>query len=537
MEKILVIQMCRMGDLVQTLPLLKKLKAEHRGCKITIMCIRESMGLIQDTPLVDCFVSIPHRFYRKTQTQIERDPSLVTTLWNFPPLYAHHDLVINLTHDASSAVLCEKVPATIKHGRIQTRAGEIRTLGDWAKYLFAAVRNRTQNHLNLVDIHIGMGGVPHNPLKNWLAVDQHSAEKGRALLEGHGYRGKGPLVGLQLGASQLHRAWPIGNFAVLAQQLKEQFEFEILLLGSPGEKELGAEFVRQVNFPVINLIGQTQVTELPAILLMCDFLISNDTGTAHIAAAVGTRVLGLYFSTAYWGETAPFGENHLILQVELPCSPCLYHEKCDTLDCKQHLTVEAVYAAASMMLSGQMEQPFDYPHLSLFRSQFLSNGTLAYIPLSAVISDSYQTGFINRVLWEEALGVGHDADYIDLCLSRMGHLDHFRSKAEATQDEHQYLREQYQQALRLLHHIILEFQEPPVTKERILSLNDGLLAIQENISKLKASLMQHYSMYELMDTDFLPHPRMAEQLLKKYRRLQGISNLSATLLGGVLSVS
>jgi len=526
-----------MGDLVQTLPLLKRLKEEKQGCEITLMCIRESMELVQSSPLVDCFISIPQRFYDNTRSRIENDPSLVASLWDFPALHVHYDLVINLTHDLSSAILCDRVSGKMKFGRTQTVKDEIRAFGDWAKYLFAVVKNRTQNLFNLVDIHVGMGGIPHKPVENCLVFDHKAFEKGKAILKSQGYQEKGPLIALQMGANQLHRAWPINNFAALARHLTKFYGAEIVLLGSSKEGELGAEFQRQVDFPAINLIGQTHVTDLPAILETCDFLISNDTGTAHIAAAVGTRVLGLYFSTAYWGETAPYGKDNIILQVDLPCSPCLYSQKCETIDCKQYLTAEAVQDAASMMLCGKVDQGFNHPCLSIYHSRFLANGTLAYLPLSTVISDSYQSGFMNRILWEEALGLKPDKDYISHCLSQMGHLEEFRLKVAACLQEHKYLKEQYHHALRLAHSIILECCQKPLSEQKILSHNNDLMAIEQNISQLQPSLMQSYQVYELMDMDYRPHPQMAQQLVRKYSKLRSISNYSTDLLGGLLSIS
>jgi ADP-heptose:LPS heptosyltransferase len=537
MEKILIIQMCRMGDLVQTLPLLKRLKEEKQGCEITLMCVRESIEVVQCSPLVDCFIAIPKQFYDNSRSRIEDDPSLVASLWDFPALRLPYDVVINLTHDLSSSILCDRISGKVKFGRAQAAKDEIRALGDWAKYLFSVVKNRTQNILNLVDIHVGMGGIPHKPVENYLMVGHKALEKGRAILKGQGYQEKGPLIALQMGANQLHRAWPVHHFAALARHLTELFGAEVVLLGSSKEGELGMEFQRRVGVPAINLIGQTHISDLPAILKACDFLISNDTGTAHIAAAVGTRVLGLYFSTAYWGETAPYGANNIILQVELPCSPCLYSQMCETIDCKQYLTVEAVQDAASMMISGKVNGGFHHPNLSIYHSRFLTNGTLAYLPLTTVISDSYQTGFINRILWEEALGLEPDRGYISHCLSQMDHLDQFRLKAETCHQEHKYLKEQYNHALGLAQNIIFECSQDPLSQQKILSYNNDLMTIQKNISQLQPSLMLDYQMYELMDTDYRPHPEMAQQLLKKYSRLHSISSFSTELLEGLLSIN
>ena len=51
-------------------------------------------------------------------------------------------------------------------------------------------------------------------------------------------------------------------------------------------------------------------------------MIGGDTGTLHLAAALGTRVVGLYMGTASCHETGPYGDGHYVLQAYAPCSPC-----------------------------------------------------------------------------------------------------------------------------------------------------------------------------------------------------------------------
>jgi hypothetical protein len=76
-------------------------------------------------------------------------------------LQESYDLVISLTNDELSDVLCQKFNSMKKTGRSDTATGKLRCVGDWGKYLFSVIDNRAQNFFNLVDIAVGMGGIPH----------------------------------------------------------------------------------------------------------------------------------------------------------------------------------------------------------------------------------------------------------------------------------------------------------------------------------------------------------------------------------------
>lgn len=158
-EKIFILQMCRMGDVVQSLPLLKRLKEEKSPCEITLLCIREAIELIYDSPLIDRFVSVPYAYYKTIHGLKSPSPKL-NFLLNLPELRESYDLVINLTHGYSSALICQAIRGKKKSGRIYMAEDRVSVAGDWGKYLFCAVTGRTnriENLINLVDIHIGMG--------------------------------------------------------------------------------------------------------------------------------------------------------------------------------------------------------------------------------------------------------------------------------------------------------------------------------------------------------------------------------------------
>ena len=525
MQKIFIVQMTRMGDIVQTLPLIKGLKERNEDCEITLMCIMEPMELIRSSRWVDRLLYVPFDQYKDMLDQNAATSAKLQALFeDIPELNETYDLVINLTHNVPSAAICQKLNGKLKSGRIQTQQDKIRAVGDWAKYLFSVVDNRAQNSFNLVDISIGMGGVHNRPVNDYLEVTALELAKAGELLKSLGRKGRGPLVALQMGANELHRAWPVTSFASLARQLMTHPGIEIVLLGIPKERALGQEFCQLVDFPVINLIGLTKVTEMPALLKSCDILVSNDTGTAHIAAAVGTRVLGLYFSTAYYTETAPYGKDHVIMQVELPCSPCFKREHCESIICKDYLDPEAVHRAAAMMLNGGSIPGFNYPNLSVYQSRFLANHTMIYAPLSSAISDQFQTGFINRVLWEKVLGLDHDMEFIERYLPAVKCLEQRNTKIHRYRRDYDKLKQLFCRALQLAHNVNFEFYRTPLEKDRILSINDQLAATQTDIMASPDSMLKSFHHYELMDLEYTTYADIARQILGKYVKLGGMAD-------------
>lgn len=528
MEKILVIQLSRMGDLVQTLPLLKRLKQEKADCEISLMCIREFSEVIGNSRLTDRLIHLPLGDVKEALKPDDQvNLSRMDSILEIPELKEEYDLVINLTHTLGSGLICERINGKRKAGRINANKGEIRLSGDWAKYLFASSQNRTQNLFNLVDVYVGMGGVSHKPVEDYLKVASHARDKAYDFLKTNGYEEKGCLIAFQMGANKPHRAWPADNFVLLADRLMKRADIEIVLLGSEKEKDIGDRFQGQAGFPVIDLIGKTGLADLPAIIKQCNLIISNDTGPIHIAAAVRTKVLGLYFSTAYFSETAPYGEGNVIIQAELPCSPCHEREMCKEMECKDCLTIEAVTQVAEMILDGKKDLRFDFPNLSVYESKFLSNGSLIYAPISSTISDQYQSGFVNRVMWEAAFGLEHDKSFIDEYLSGMRALDGFNVKVEECRKGLNCLAAEYSRGIKAAGKIIKEFVKRPIDQARIMSLADDLGKIDTNISKLDGSLgmMKDFHNIEIMDIDFVQYPELARQFKNKYSKLLGITEL------------
>ncbi len=525
MENILLLQLNRLGDLVQTVPLLRRLRVEKPHARITLVCVQGVHAILAECGYFDRLVPVPLK-----DVEALTDPDNRAAFPNLAPFSTHpefretYDLVVNLTNDFGSSVINEKVQAARKLGRIHTFEGELRLLGPWSKYLFAMVANRVDNLFNLVDIQMGIAGLQPSPQPASLPVSEARRAEAKALLDSHGRRGGRTLIALQTGASQLHRAWSIENFAAISRRLIENGQVEIVLVGDASERSRAETLQSMVGLPLVDLVGRTSLAQLPALLRSCDLLVSNDTGTIHIAAAVGTRTLGLYFSTAYFSETAPYGPGHAVLQVEIPCAPCSASAICPVQLCRAYLTPEAVHATVRWMIDSVADPlsppPAISPNLSLYRSYFLGNGSLIFLPVHAVASSHYFTGMLGRLLWEGALGFNREPQLDGLWRLMCRDRD-WEAKRAAMAANLEELAATFAKGLNLTSKLKAEFAGDAPQHERIVLLNQQLseLGAAMAASSKAGGLFGDFLKYEMMDMDYAAYPQLAGILAEKYQRL------------------
>ena len=130
------------------------------------------------------------------------------------------------------------------------------------------------------------------------------------------------LIGMNPGATYgLAKCWYPDRFGKLGKRLAEKWESKILLFGKEEERPIVDEILRHLGTDGIDLTGKTGLLQLAALLERCTLLVTNDTGTMHMATAVGIPVTALFGSTPPLA-TGPWGEGHVVVRRDVPCSPC-----------------------------------------------------------------------------------------------------------------------------------------------------------------------------------------------------------------------
>jgi heptosyltransferase-2 len=176
-------------------------------------------------------------------------------------------------------------------------------------------------------------GAPSGPLEATLTVTGPDLEAARTLLAGRGWHPARRVIALAPGAAYgTAKRWLPEHFATLVAALVRERGVTCVLVGGPadaGATRLVREGVdADARLHVIDLAGATTLRVLAGVLALADVCVSNDSGSMHLAAALGVRVIALFGPTREY-ETAPLSQSAApatVLVHEVWCRPCMLRE-------------------------------------------------------------------------------------------------------------------------------------------------------------------------------------------------------------------
>jgi heptosyltransferase-2 len=160
-----------------------------------------------------------------------------------------------------------------------------------------------------------------------ISLGAERIEKARALMLSGNFDLNRPIFCLCPGSVNSDaKRWPADYFAELADLLIQN-DGQVVFLGAPQEHDL-IENIQSLmqNRGSMNLTRASDMITAMAVMNLADMVISNDTGSAHLAAAAGASILTIFGPTSP-GATAPYGTRSYTIQGDAPCAPCR-HFKC-----------------------------------------------------------------------------------------------------------------------------------------------------------------------------------------------------------------
>jgi ADP-heptose:LPS heptosyltransferase len=162
--------------------------------------------------------------------------------------------------------------------------------------------------LNVVDRYLACAaylGAPAEPVEFGLRSEPAAAESIAELLRQGGLSPAAPAIAVSPSASVRWRLWPLARWVPVIEALADSGA--IVLLGGSEHRQRHAALVRQVRAPVLDLTGRTSLAELVALLDRCALHLATDTGSVHLAAALGRPVVAVYGPTPPW-RAGPYGQ-------------------------------------------------------------------------------------------------------------------------------------------------------------------------------------------------------------------------------------
>lgn len=374
-----MIQLERLGDLVQTTPLLQDLLKADPECLIDLLVLEGNQIVVRDLPGVDPVRAIPEHEVAALSLEVEacfRKRELPTTAAKTLKALdlPSYDRVINVTHNAFGCWIAPRISAHECEGGYINDQGEWLVKGPWHIYLVALIDFREENLFNLVDLYRGSAVTDSIPARDRKPYCFQVSDPGVALPQGE-------IVALNPGAHRARRRWPAAFFAKLARMLAGH-GLNPVLVGAPADREVCSEVIRQCGTDLPDYSGKTTLPQMARLLADSELLVSNDTGAVHLAAAAGTPVVGLFGVTAFFRETSPWGEGHLILQTPLNQESASMEKLAPEVVCA------AVLDRLGRISGDELSRTLEQHNIPAWETYFLPQGAdplggLAYRPLHA----------------------------------------------------------------------------------------------------------------------------------------------------------
>jgi len=156
-----------------------------------------------------------------------------------------------------------------------------------------------------------------------------------------------PIIGLGPGSKMPAKRWPLDRFIETVTRLcRSLSRAHFIVFGGPDDRELGAKLVAMIGPRIVNWAGSLSVLESAEALRRCTLYLGNDTGTMHLAAAVGTRCIAIFSARDHPGKWYPYGHGHVVIRKHVPCEGC-HLTVCEEhrMACLMEINVEEVCQA------------------------------------------------------------------------------------------------------------------------------------------------------------------------------------------------
>jgi ADP-heptose:LPS heptosyltransferase len=311
-QRILIVKLDAMGDVLRSTALLPPLAEVHPHAMITWVTRKESIPLLQRNPYIAEVLELGPEALAHLQTRT-------------------FDRVINLDASKISAALATMARSEVKDGFLLDQRGLVQPTNEAARqWLEAGVfddikRQGTTTYQDRMAAILGVSGRKHRYV---FGLSGDEIDRGRAHLESIGLNPRGPVIGLNTGAGGRWplKQWREDGYVELVKRLSQQADLQFVLLGGPGERERNDRLKAASTVPLLDPGCDNPVRHFAALLNQSHVVITGDTLAMHLSLSLGKRTVVLFGPTS-----APEIELYNLGEKVVPDMSCLscYKTSCD----------------------------------------------------------------------------------------------------------------------------------------------------------------------------------------------------------------
>lgn len=304
-QRILVVRMDALGDMVVTSPFLRELRAAYPEAEITLVCSQYVVNLVERCPYVNHVISCPMARHVKPLFLHQLKDCLTFAITHFRGRC--YDLAFSPIGSPNyiNAWLNYLSGAARRIGKAEGRSAKhahARCMGAYdvffTDHVHANARHEVENVLAM--LHYMHLPVRHMQLEVW--PDRDDRVKVERLFAEAGVNADRMKVVVCLTTSDPSRNWPVENYVAVCRRLRQKQDVELLVVGA-GEAAVQAAKAFCSALPEAHdFTNRTTLRETAALMQLSDFHLGGDTGTAHIAAACGLRGVELFKSVRWEGH-------------------------------------------------------------------------------------------------------------------------------------------------------------------------------------------------------------------------------------------
>lgn len=277
-DSICILRLSAIGDITHTLPVVRTLQAHWPETRLSWVIGKLEYSLVNDIPDIEFIVFDKAQGWRAYW-------QLYQTLKG-----RRFDVLLHMQMSLRASVASLLIPARIRLGFDRQRAKDM-------QWLFTNEKIRYQPCQHVIDSLLGFSealGIKERRLEWNIPIPESARNFARQQLNTDK-----PILVIAPCSSMAYRNWAAEGYADVANYAVEEYDMQVILSGGPAaiEREYAEAISARMQSRPIDLIGKTDLKQLLAILELARVVISPDAGTAHLANAVGTPVIGLYATT------------------------------------------------------------------------------------------------------------------------------------------------------------------------------------------------------------------------------------------------
>ena len=277
-QSLCILRLSALGDITHTLPIFHTIRQTWPTTKITWIIGKAEYELIKHLQDVEFII-----FDKKAGFSAYRD--VRNKLKN-----KHFDILLHMQMSLRASLISLLVKAEIKIGFDKKRAKD----GQW---LFTNKKIHHKEKQHVIDSFFGFTESIDIQEKTYdwnIPLLEEDVQSSKKLLNINS-----KYIIISPCSSKAYRNWNIQGYAAIADYINEKYNCSIVLTGgnSSIEQQYVTKISQQSSCPIHNLVGKTSVQELLSIINEAEFMISPDSGPAHMATAMNTPVIGLYATT------------------------------------------------------------------------------------------------------------------------------------------------------------------------------------------------------------------------------------------------